>query len=297
MELVSVGDRIEEGIYGVHSRFHRAVNLTDGNRLVSVVDEEIGAGPLNLVVRGLDLSRISFLRIDQRAVLLDGRRLGIAPDRYYRSGIDLGYWRAQAFWENLVRFGKLLVEISPPKSLVVLLDERRMEHFRPGFERAIVERIASGVGKVFAGDLLGGIKSLRGCGFGLTPSGDDFIAGLLIGMNLLQRMYGMDLSSSLEEVFQASRSGNLLSDTLLYLAKEGLLCQRMKKLTLALFEGGKEEIRSHAERLLLVGETSGADLGTGFYLTVQSDSWPWLGNGRAMGASHTLAQKREGLWS
>lgn len=297
MELVSVGDRIEEGIYGVHSRFHRAVNFTDGIRLVSLVNEEIGAGPLNLAVRGLDLSRISFLRIDQRSVLLDGRRLGIDPDRYYRSGIDLGYWRVQAFWENLVHFGKFLVEVSPPKSLVVLLDERRIEHFRPGFERAVVEQIASGVGKIFAGDLLGGIKSLGGCGFGLTPSGDDFIAGLLIGINLLQRMYGIDLSSSLEEVFQASRSGNLLSDTFLYLAKEGLLCEGMKNLIWALFEGGKEEIRSHAKRLLLVGETSGADLGTGFYLTVQSGPWFWLGNGRAARASHRWVQKGGDLWS
>ena len=53
MMLISIGDRVEEGLYRFHSRFNRAVNFTQGDHLVSVVAEEIGDGPRNIVMRDL----------------------------------------------------------------------------------------------------------------------------------------------------------------------------------------------------------------------------------------------------
>ena len=51
MTLVSIGDQVKEGTYPFHSRFRRTVNFRCRNRLISVVNEEIGDGPLNIVVR------------------------------------------------------------------------------------------------------------------------------------------------------------------------------------------------------------------------------------------------------
>ena len=51
--LLSIGDQVKPGTYRPHSRFHRVVNFEREGRLVSVVDERIGPGPLNIVLHDL----------------------------------------------------------------------------------------------------------------------------------------------------------------------------------------------------------------------------------------------------
>ena len=51
--LLSIGDQIRPGTYRFHSRFNRAVNFEHQGRLIAVVDETIGPGPLNIVLRDL----------------------------------------------------------------------------------------------------------------------------------------------------------------------------------------------------------------------------------------------------
>jgi hypothetical protein len=169
-------------------------------------------------------------------------------------------------------FEKLLTDISPPTGLAFLLDDRRLGNFRSKFERAFVEQIAHGVHHVFYGDLVLGIGLLKGCGGGLTPSGDDFIAGLLIGLHLLQELHGRDFRSAIEKVSKAAAGENVFSNTFLELAGKGLLFGRMNDLVSALMLGDEETVRTSAEGLFAVGGTSGADLGTGFFMTVRDES-------------------------
>ena len=71
MTLLSIGDEVREGTYKLHSRFDRAVNFTDGRRLVTLVTPDIGAGPVNIVVRDLTPAQAALLDRDQvRAVVL-----------------------------------------------------------------------------------------------------------------------------------------------------------------------------------------------------------------------------------
>ena len=51
--LLSIGDQVRPGTYRFHSRFKRVVNFEHGGRLIAVVDETIGPGPLNIVLRDL----------------------------------------------------------------------------------------------------------------------------------------------------------------------------------------------------------------------------------------------------
>jgi len=117
---------------------------------------------------------------------------------------------------------------------------------------------------------------LKGCGLGLTPSGDDFIAGLVIGLHLLQQMQNRDYQAVADAVANAARGNNIFSNTFLDLARQGLLFGRMKDLILALANAGpnatvrenRRSLETAAARLLAIGECSGADLGTGFFMTV-----------------------------
>ena len=53
IELISYGNLLRGGTCIMHSRFSSVVNFTSNNHLVSVVSENIGGGPLNIVLKGI----------------------------------------------------------------------------------------------------------------------------------------------------------------------------------------------------------------------------------------------------
>jgi hypothetical protein len=118
--------------------------------------------------------------------------------------------------------------------------------------------------------LLQGIRQLKGCGLGLTPAGDDFIAGFLIGLHLLQKLRGTDAQPTADAIFRAARGKNIFSNTFLDLARQGLLLGYLKDLLVALVSGSEASVRRSSRKLFTVGETSGADLATGLFMTLQS---------------------------
>jgi hypothetical protein len=288
MMLVSIGDQVREGTYSFHSRFRRAINFRSGSRWVSLVDEEVGDGPQNIVIRDFDAepvpSELAPLLVTANAVGFGPHRLPFTGNDTYCSTVLVDDWDPCLFNLNLSVLESELRAASPPKSLAFLLDESRIMNFRPGFERAFTDQIRRGVHRIMGGHVLDGVRTLKGCGLGLTPSGDDFIAGLLIGLNLLRQLPGLNWrptlcrgrpewtsggSSLADEIFRAAKTGNVFSNTFLDLARRGLLFGRMKNLVHALLHEGEDAVRKSAAKLLAIGGTSGADLGTGFLLTVR----------------------------
>ncbi len=209
--LLSIGDQVRPGVYRFHSAFDHVINFERAGRLLSVVDESIGPGPLNIVLRlintplqqgvnesapqetGAFLERFRLtsrpsLEIGPHAILLAGHRFRFTPRHRYDSTFVFKPTNLGRFQHNLQTFGQILKTISPPKSLAFLLDETRLADFRTKSERAFAAHITRSAHRVFHGCLLEGIRNLKGCGPGLTPSGDDFIAGLLIGLHLLSQI-------------------------------------------------------------------------------------------------------------
>jgi hypothetical protein len=322
--LLSIGDQVKPGSYRLHSVFQRAVNFERRGRLISVVDESIGPGPLNIVFRdlrcaplrlgaepaspilkGLDHSaqgwideagggdptlgklrsvsnperveaRVSGdtapLQITTRTVLFAGHRYPFTGRHRYHSTLELKPTHLGRFQSNLSVLREVLAQGAPPKSLAFLLDGKRRKHFRAGFERAYAGQIERGVRQVFQGDLLKGIRLLKGCGVGLTPAGDDFIAGLLTGLHVLQKLRGQDYRRALDSIFRAARGSNIFSNTFLELARRSLLFGRLKDLLMALASGSAASVREAGEALFRIGETSGADLATGLLLTLRDEA-------------------------
>lgn len=275
--LLSVGDQVKSGTYRFHSRFNRAANFERRGRLVSVVDEQIGPGPLNIVLigpvlhfrpEGAPVGTLPPLRVTTSSVVFAGCRFAFGPRKRYRSALDVRPGGLRRLHLNLPVLRELLAARASSKSLAFLLDEKRLENFRSGFEKAFANRIRRGAHRVFHGRLLEGIRILKGCGVGLTPSGDDFIAGLLIGLNLLQHLGGQALQPAADAVFAAAKGDNIYSNTFLDMARRGLLFGRMKDLLVALMAGSRTSVRKAGVKLLAIGATSGADLATGFLLTV-----------------------------
>jgi hypothetical protein len=270
-----MGDALEEGTYIVHSSFRNVVNFVKRDDptsvpLVSVVTEEIGAGSVNIVCSGFDASDIKALRISQQGVRINNRQIDIGRSQRYSSKIEIPQHAAKCLEQQRAFCETALVQSAPRKSLAFLLDDQRRDDFRSGFEQAVAEKLWMGVSELFHGDFFGGVHLMKGVGFGLTPSGDDFLVGLLLGLWVIQQVYQQEMSVVQDQVYQIAKSQNLLSNTFLYCAKEGLLFERWKAFLLLLFFAEEDAIRAALQRVLSMGETSGADAAVGFLLTLKN---------------------------
>lgn len=277
MTLQSVGDTVRNGTYRIHSRFDCAWNFTDGRRFVSVVTEEVGAGPANIVLAGAGgpladrLGRAAVLNVAGRALRLGRHTFRAARGQVYRSSLEVPAGRPARLARNLEALERRLAGRAPPRSLAFLLDARRLSDFAPGFEQALAARLRAAVETIFGkGELSAGVRRLAGCGFGLTPSGDDFIAGLLVALNVRARLDRRDERPTIRRVRRAARGAPGLSRAFLDLAARGRVCPRTMDLVRALLRGTCRGVEAAADRLLAVGATSGADFGTGFLLTMKS---------------------------
>ena len=279
MQVLSIGDRIVEGRYRIHSRFARAVNFVDDGSVVSLVTPETGAGPINIVVDELRTAGVRSLTVGTRlapggtgprpVVWLDDHALDCSAAGVYESGLDFIEER-RGLSTRLAVLRETLAHYAPPRSLAFLLDESRRDEFRAGFEKAFAEHAANCAYDILYGDLVRGVSRLRGAGFGLTPSGDDFIRGVLIGMALAEALYGLSLLTTRQYVCDCARTGGVLSDALLFLAEAGRVDEKTKALVVPLLGGRLREVWEQAKAICAVGETSGADFATGLLLTLEA---------------------------
>ena len=254
IELLEVGDRVEIGGYRVFSRFQGAIAFVggEGARLAVVVEETKGAGPAQIVVRGRDLNAIGSLEVCPDRVILGGAAMEIR--RRYHSRLHIDGSDPARIHRNLHALGAALLASAPARSIV----------FLPGsgsaFEAALARRFREGVTRLLAADLDSGARAIAGLGFGLTPSGDDFLAGLLLGMYALGAP-----ARQRRRVYEAARSSNAFSESLLGCAADGCCIEPAQSLIHALFAGTEADVARHTTRLSAVGASSGADLAAGLY--------------------------------
>lgn len=278
VELVSFGDSIPNGTFTIHSRFRRTINFHNNELIISIVNEEIGDGPLNIIVKGLDLQKVHFLNIYNNILTINNIQILINEIVKYSSRLSLKAISISKFTDNLAFLQTALAKLCAPKSLGFLLDEKQKMNFTSGFEKEFVKRMRAGVELILEGtmtSLENGISTMKGCGFGLTPSGDDFISGLLSGLSLKQELFGKDLSEVRNAIYNTAQGENLISNTFLYLAKEGLFVERFKNFINSLLYKGQEEIYTNIQKLLDVGETSGSDMLVGFIFSFKKAGDLW----------------------
>ena len=257
-KVLSFGDRIAPGRYEVLSRFDRAVNLA-GPGLVGLVTPAVSGGPINIVMEGADLTRVEVLVVRREDILLDGVPFPKSP--LYDSSLPAGR-------PDPSRLKELLLRKAHPKSLAFLLDFRRGAAFSSGFEKALAQRLRGAAEALRRGELETGAREARGAGFGLTPSGDDLLAGYLWGLHLRQRACGGDLSLDIARVYAAGKGANPLSSAFLDCAREGRFFQPLKELLAQTSE-------DRLDAVLAAGETSGADVCVGVLLALEKEASLW----------------------
>ncbi len=268
MTLISYGDSIPSGDYRLHSTFANAINFRRGRLIVSLVPPRTGSGPLNLVLKRLPLGARR-LRASRFYFYIDENRLRKEPAALYSSGLPILDSDPETVRANTAALSEILARKAPPKSLAFIFNPALEADFSRVFERRLLARFKKAIAYFYAGDYVPGVKTMRGLGLGLTPSGDDFISGLLTGFNFALLNLRFDAEVRIKQIFFYAGGSNLVSNASLRSSYEGKASAKVRRLLKALAGTGRRELEAAAADTLKSGHTSGADFCAGLVFALQ----------------------------
>jgi len=136
------------------------------------------------------------------------------------------------------------------------------------FDRELQKSLVNGLDALWQGDFRDFVTRIKGRGQGSTPSGDDFLIGYLIGLSWLEKAWGMDLKEQRETVYNGALGTNKLVNTFLYQAYSYLMDKNWADFLNCLAGNLVNRIEVVCDRLILLGETSGEDMLSGFFISV-----------------------------
>lgn len=255
MQIVAIGDKIPPGIYQFHSRFAHTVNYKNEDCIITFTDRQgdlsgrtlqvselpKGSGPVTMTPARVVLDHMSLSK--EKALNYSSEFEGFGPD------FDFGPLMGTVL--------ETLVQNAPPKSLAVLYDSRHVDSFASTFERALLARFYTAFEALEQGDLLEAVELFKGVGFGLTPSGDDFITGLLYALSALPP--NAQIIRLKRKVMERVGGCTALSVQFMRDAHDSHFPQDVKGLLVAAARNDKKELVRHAEQILTHGHSSGAD--------------------------------------
>lgn len=269
-KLVSYGDLIAPGEYRAHSRFYHAANYLQGEHLVSIVGPSIGAGPLNIILEKYTDQKYDRVIVGNGYVILDDCTCKYMYALRYDSSLpNLSQSDFQIVKNNLPNFKRFLIDLAPARSIAFLLDRNRESNSAASFDTILRNQFLKGTKLIEEGRILEAVRIMKGLGFGLTPSGDDFISGFVLGLHLQQTSLKNDFQNLIEDVFETAQNDNLLSRAWLRCAKEGRVFEKMKQAICALGHIDPDNLLRATYGLLTVGSTSGVDMAVGFIFGIE----------------------------
>ena len=266
MNILNFGDCIKNGKYKLHSKFKSVHNYTNNRDLVSLVSKEVGRGPNNIVLNNFPELAEQILVISNQQLSIGNTALHIKQveprlkEDIYINDITILLSRIKILSDNISD------KISP-KSLGFLLFPKNEIFFKTTFEKVLLTHVKQAVQNISIEKLPTITKHMKGVGFGLTPSGDDFNCGILYALNYLNEILSRNFSEIIKDCYSNSIGNNLISNTFLKFAYSNNYYENFYELLKALKQNN--DISHYVNKVISSGQTSGSDMLTGFILTIK----------------------------
>ena len=268
MNILNFGDCINNGDYKLHSKFKSVHNYTNNKEIVSLVSTKIGNGPNNIVVNNFPQDAVQTITISNSTISIGNNALNIDPIKtqsneyiYINNVIEL--------LSEIEILSDVIANKISPKSLGFLLFPENEKFFQTSFEKAFLKHVKKSVQNITLENLSIIAKNMKGVGFGLTPSGDDFNCGILYALNYLNEIKVTNLSEIIDECYRNSIGNNLIANTFLKFAYSNKYYENFHQLLIALKHNINSNISNYTNKIIGSGHTSGSDMLTGFILTMR----------------------------
>ena len=238
--------------------FRRSLDLLIEGQVVVRVLPPLRNGPFHVVVQQLPARPFpKECSLDWEADVL---RLG--PWRL-RFPTTLRSWNPRPRWESLNLQPARLAEL---RKFIFQVEKDAYRQYSPlypllaGQQIPEVSALLVALRRGVLADIRAGSAQLAGWGPGLTPSGDDFLAGVLLGW-----WANAGRAEIPAAIYQgAAPRTNRISRAFLRAARDGLAGERWQHLLAALSAGKGWEWEPAARQILAFGATSGLDMLLGF---------------------------------
>ena len=275
----------------VHSVFHSALNLrpTNEDRLLTLVISSEPDLPQGIRIDSPDGFSFEGFHIGESVTCKDGIL------RFEKTRLTIQLNDAPR-WDSAL--SKLEVDTSKPAissalSVVWEILNQRQKHLNSDIiadklfssnETAQAKPVSSKTGKAIRElftatqnleiDGISAAKALIGLGSGLTPSGDDLLAGFIAGLwCTTQNESGRTqfISALGKSIIAHSTRTNDISRTYLYHAAHGHVSRRLLALVKTISNGGiSKRLLETAESAMQTGSTSGMDAVTGLLIGISA---------------------------
>lgn len=226
----------------VIASFPKAVYVSLPGGILVLVSPHVHPGPLYLVLDGPppEVPPATRVQVGTRRLRVQGIDVDLRDTAEWAGALPC---RAQ-----LASGAPLLMEVASD------LASRSALHPDPFRDRAADAR-----NRLRAGDLAGMVERLAGLGPGLTPAGDDALAGVLFIRRILE---GEGAEPALLDAAAAARTTEIASAFLSWAAR-GQALSPGHDLIAAAANGDRKACAAAAGALARIGETSGADFALG----------------------------------
>lgn len=263
-----VGEAATRGARGsVHSVFSDVVNVAFGGELYSMSSRRVPRTPYSITVE--DAEALPKLREGEMAQLrTDGLQIGCGTH------IDTG---SASVWKPAAASGETQPRLSPEELSMSLIVHGRSGGMKPLLSMFTAEAREgdnpySSKARAIIRDMLtrglegGEAVKLLGLGPGLTPSGDDFLSGLLATLELSRTPRGLFMAKAglkRRILGEAVNRTNEISRALLRHYALGMVDENTDGLMTALSTGSQRRLDHAVEGLCRMGHSSGTDLAIG----------------------------------
>jgi hypothetical protein len=292
INAISVGScalkTLKDGAVGeVHSTFERIFNVLISGELVGIARRDVPNGPFNIItdiesnqsMQSL-VDKGERIRVDED-LLKFGKELKISlngaaiwrPRHGVKKPIDielvksnLSLLKELAGWRN-AGFGQLVLQVEDVTSGVSFNDRQLNQVSRSGLPH--IKSLVSGIKFEDLEKVRLSAKNLVGLGPGLSPSGDDLLAGLMVGLRWTVNSFNGNVDHVDEinrTIAHVAEDTTMLGKQLLIRAAAGEVNESVENLLEAILVGHGKDVKTAAEKVLAIGETSGVDSIVGILL-------------------------------
>ncbi|MDD2228629.1 MAG: DUF2877 domain-containing protein [Candidatus Cloacimonetes bacterium] len=248
----------------VYNRFLRVVNFYCGEGVVSLCANSICSGPYRINLSTHDVEEIVYVEVMDDTLILNGSiRLCLKPELRYTCTEFSSPADDITLAKHIKRSYDVFAAKAIPESVYGLLNLKQAD--AGGVNQSLASYFKRGIAFFKEGDYKEAVLCFKHRGFGLTPAGDDFLIGMLIGMAWLQVVQKKELSKIMDLIIHESEMKDLLIKTFALQALHLDLDSDWLYFLNSLCDSEGDDI-PHLEAILSQGSSSGADELSGFYL-------------------------------